>query len=100
MTVDWKASFIPIFISGGKVITREQGVKIGKSTFNVKVIILLLWATLIGERVPAEFVNVTDPELSTFSLRGEENVISPFCPRMSILPSAVKGNPTVSEVII
>ena len=49
---------------------------------------------------PAEFVSVTDPELSTFAYRDSENVITPFCNRVSIFPSAVKGNPTFSEVII
>jgi len=43
---------------------------------------------------------VTDPELSNFGTRLGVNVIKPFYPRVSIFPSAVEGNPTVSEVII
>jgi hypothetical protein len=43
---------------------------------------------------------VTDPELSTFGTRLVVNVIKPLCPRVSIFPSVVEGNPTVSEVII
>jgi hypothetical protein len=45
---------------------------------------------------------VTDPELSTFGTRLGlgVNVIKPLCPRVSIFPSVVEGNPTVSEVII
>lgn len=44
--------------------------------------------------------SVTDPELSTLGAKGDEKVIDPSCPKVSILPSEVEGVPTDSEVMI